>query len=91
MLPFFAYSFQFQSFGQRTVTGNVSDASEGFSLIGVNVVVKGTTTGTATDINGDYSIDVPSDNSILTFSYVGYETMDVPVEWSFSHQCWNDR
>ena len=72
--------FSLQSFGQRTVTGKVTSADEGFSLIGVNVVVKGTSIGTATDINGDYSIEVPNGSSILSYSYIGYENVDVPVD-----------
>jgi TonB-linked SusC/RagA family outer membrane protein len=60
------------------VTGKVTD-SKGETLIGVGVVVKGTTTGTSTDINGNFSITVPEDNSILVFSYLGFETQDVAV------------
>lgn len=55
---------------QRTVTGTVSSATEG-PLVGVNVVVQGTTTGMATDINGNYSITVPGPQAVLVFSYIG--------------------
>lgn len=66
------------AFAQRTVTGTVTDdSSVGFP--GVNVIVKGTSTGTLTDFDGVYSINVPSDNSILVFSYLGYKTQEVEV------------
>lgn len=58
------------------VTGVVSDAQG--TLIGVNVRVKGGTTGVITDFDGNYSIDVPS-NSTLVFSYVGYSDQEVKV------------
>ncbi len=61
----------------RTVTGTVKDA-KGETLLGVNVVVKGTTNGTITDLDGKYSLSVPS-NAIIEFSYIGYITQTVPV------------
>jgi TonB-linked SusC/RagA family outer membrane protein len=63
---------------QKTVTGRVTSATEG-SLIGVNVVVQGTTIGTMTDINGGYSITVPGAQAVLNFSYIGYTTQNVTV------------
>lgn len=63
---------------QRTVTGNVTDPS-GETLVGVNIVVKGTTLGTATDMDGNYSISVSSDDAILTVNYIGYKMQEVPV------------
>ncbi|KPL20742.1 MAG: hypothetical protein AMS23_10450, partial [Bacteroides sp. SM1_62] len=60
-----------------TVTGTVTD-TQGESLIGVNIVVEGTTMGTITDINGNYELEVGPD-ARLTFSYVGYETQTVAV------------
>ncbi len=61
------------------VTGKVTDAADGQSLPGVTVVIKGTTTGTITDIDGNYSIDV-SPNATLEFSFVGYEPQEVVVQ-----------
>lgn len=56
---------------QKRVRGTVSDVN-GEPLIGVNVVVKNATTiGTVTDIGGNYSLEVPGENSILVFSYIG--------------------
>ena len=59
------------------ITGKVTSAS-GDPMPGVSVVVKGTVTGTTTDANGNYSINVP-DNAVLVFSSVGYETAEVSV------------
>ena len=61
---------------QRTVTGTVTDDG-GESLIGASVLVKGSTTGTVTDIDGSYSLDVPDGEQTLIFSYTGYATQEV--------------
>jgi TonB-linked SusC/RagA family outer membrane protein len=63
-------------FAQRTVTGTVLDA-EKQPVVGANVVVKGTTIGTMTDVNGKYSINVPSASSIITVSFIGYVPQDI--------------
>jgi TonB-linked SusC/RagA family outer membrane protein len=60
------------------IDGTVIDASNSESLIGVSVVVKGTTTGTITDLNGNYKLSVP-DNGTLVFGYIGYATQEIPV------------
>ena len=60
-----------------TVSGTVADNTD--PLPGVNVTVKGTTTGTITDIDGKYSIRVPGENAILVFTYIGYETQEIVV------------
>lgn len=64
----------------RTVTGTITDAVDSSPLIGVNIKLKGTTTGVISDIDGNYSIEVDSRKSILIFSYIGYKTREVPVE-----------
>lgn len=61
----------------QTVTGNVSDSNG--VLPGVNVIVKGTSVGTATDFDGNYTIENVESNAILIFSYLGYVTKEVPV------------
>ena len=61
-----------------TVSGTVVD-SEGAPLIGVNIQVKGSTVGTSTDIDGQFSIDEVDADAILIFSYIGYQTLEVPV------------
>lgn len=63
-----------EAFAQNTVVGRVVDANN-TPLIGVNVVVKGTTTGTTTGIDGNYSIKV-AENQTLVFSYLGYTTVE---------------
>jgi iron complex outermembrane receptor protein len=69
----------FQLFGQvNFITGIVSDANSGAPLPGVTIIVKGTTTGTVTDINGTYSIQASSDQS-LVFTFIGYAKQEVPV------------
>ena len=62
------------SIQQQRITGTVSDAATGESLPGVNIKIEGTTSGTVTDNNGRYTIDVPSSNAVLIFSYVGYNS-----------------
>jgi TonB-linked SusC/RagA family outer membrane protein len=64
---------------QVKVTGTVTDASTGDALVGVNVVIDGTTTGVSTDINGKYSIAVPNLNVVLQISYIGYIAQKIPV------------
>ncbi len=61
----------------QTVSGVVSDASG--PIPGVNVLVKGTTTGTQTDFDGNYSLDVGNPNAVLVFSFLGYATQEIPV------------
>lgn len=55
----------------RIIQGTVLEEGTNEPLIGVNVLVKGTTIGTTTDVEGKYSIRIPSDNAILVFSYIG--------------------
>lgn len=64
---------------QRTITGKVTSASDGANLPGVNVVLKGTTTGTVTDANGQYSIATTQDGGVLVFSFIGFTTLEVPT------------
>ncbi|MBE0651135.1 MAG: TonB-dependent receptor [Bacteroidales bacterium] len=63
---------------QITVQGTVKSAVDGISLPGVSVLLKGTTTGTVTDLNGHYSITVPK-TGILVFSYVGFKSQEIIV------------
>lgn len=61
-----------------TVTGKVTD-EKGEPLVGVSVLVKGTVTGTTTDINGKYKINVADGNAVLEFKYIGYDATTVTV------------
>ncbi|HRZ22385.1 MAG TPA: TonB-dependent receptor plug domain-containing protein, partial [Bacteroidales bacterium] len=62
------------------VTGKVTDASDGSTLPGVTVVIKGTTMGTITDENGSYQIQVQSASTILVYSFIGFETQEIVVQ-----------
>ena len=64
---------------QHQVTGEVVDADDGSTIPGVNIVVKGTTTGTTTRTNGTFSLRAPSPTDTLVFSFVGYENQEVPI------------
>ena len=57
------------------LSGKVIDASDGYPLIGVSVMVEGTKTGAATDIDGHFELKIPSQKCNIVFSYVGYETV----------------
>lgn len=63
---------------QRTLSGKVTDQT-GASIPGVTVVVKGTTTGTVTNLDGNYTLQVPADAATLVFSYVGMIAQEVPI------------
>ena len=64
---------------QRTITGTVTD-SRGLFLPGVTVIVKGTTIGTVTGSDGNFTLTVPSDAETLQFSFVGMHTQEIAVE-----------
>ena len=70
------YADDLGAFQQNTVKGTVKDATTGEALIGVTVVVKGTTTGQLTDVNGKFSITVTG-QATLAFSFIGYTTQEV--------------
>lgn len=78
LMVLFAF-MAFQSFGQVEVSGTVKDDTDEL-LPGVSIQIKGTSQGEATDIDGEYAISVPDDQSVLIFSYVGMETQEVNVE-----------
>jgi TonB-dependent SusC/RagA subfamily outer membrane receptor len=67
------------TFAQRTITGTVTDASIGEPLIGANVLVEGTSTGTVTDFDGNYTLEVPDGATALVFSYTGYTEKRVEI------------
>ncbi len=67
----------FSAMAQRTVSGKITDDT-GEALPGVNVVIKGTTIGVTTDLDGNYQISV-DDGAILTYSYVGFETQEIEI------------
>lgn len=80
------YSLDYSSFNEKeslnqeiTITGTITAEEDGQPLPGVNVILKGTTTGVVTDFDGKYSITVSSSNSILVFSSIGFTTKEITV------------
>ncbi|MEX0882844.1 MAG: carboxypeptidase-like regulatory domain-containing protein, partial [Cyclobacteriaceae bacterium] len=62
-----------------SVSGNVTDPS-GESVPGVNILEKGTSNGTVTDLDGNYEITLTSSDATLVFSFIGFETQEIPIE-----------
>jgi len=67
------------TWAQETISGKVTDESDNGDLPGVNVLVKGTTTGTVTDADGNYQLSIAEDARTLVFSSVGYQTREVNI------------
>ncbi|MBC3785517.1 SusC/RagA family TonB-linked outer membrane protein [Spirosoma utsteinense] len=67
------------AYAQSKITGRVIDDQQQ-GLPGVSVVVKGTTTGSVTDVSGNYSLTAPDPNGSLVFSYIGFTTQEVPIK-----------
>jgi TonB-dependent starch-binding outer membrane protein SusC len=63
----------------REVSGVVISGEDNFPLPGVSILLKGTTTGTVTDVDGKYRISVPNNNAVLVFSFIGFTSTEVPV------------
>jgi TonB-linked SusC/RagA family outer membrane protein len=71
-------SFSFAIMAQtKTISGVVTSAEDKESLIGVSVMIKGTSTGTVTDINGKYTISVPNNDAVLVFSMIGMKKTEL--------------
>ena len=79
LLVVMLFAFSGYTWSQTDLTGKVLDGNTGEPLPGVNVTVKGTTTGTITDLDGNFQIKVEDPNAILSFSYVGYLTENVEL------------
>ncbi|WP_170864479.1 SusC/RagA family TonB-linked outer membrane protein [Fodinibius roseus] len=74
------FGYTTAGFAQNTtIHGEITDARTGDTLPGVNILVKGTTTGTSTDSEGNYEFTVPSLQDTLVISFIGYETQEVPI------------
>lgn len=77
LLCFFAVG---SLFGQgRTVSGKITASDDGSPLPGVNVLIKGSATGSISDADGNYKISIANDNAILVFSFIGYKSREVAV------------
>ena len=79
LLLLFCVLFSLSLFSQNSLDGKVTDINSSEAIAGVNVVVKGTSTGTATDFDGNYNIIV-SQGDVLVFSYVGYSTLEITYD-----------
>jgi len=62
-----------------TISGKVTDASDGSPLLGVSIILKGTTIGTVTDQYGKYSLQITNEKSVLEFVFIGYVTQKIEV------------
>ncbi len=63
----------------RTVKGKITASEDGSALPGVNIIIKGTSTGTTTDVEGNYSINAPSGDAILVFSFIGFLNQEIAI------------
>ena len=79
ILFLFFLLFAFSLTAQVEISGIVTDASNGETLIGVNILVVGTSSGTATDIDGKYTLTVGADATALQFSYTGFTTQTIEI------------
>lgn len=80
ILPLFiGLAYQAEAQQGRQVSGTVVSQTESDGLPGVSITVKGTTRGTVTDIDGRFSLEVPSSESILVFSFIGYQSQEIQV------------
>ena len=83
LLLFLGLSVSFQSYSQQgTVKGKVVDATTNEAVIGATVKVKNGKQGTTTDVNGEFSLAVPTGSEILTVSFLGYKSLEVQVNTS---------
>lgn len=65
---------------QNHVTGTITDGNDGSPLIGANVLVKGTAVGTISDLNGGFSVNMPSGRNVLVVSCIGYKTQELTIK-----------
>jgi TonB-linked SusC/RagA family outer membrane protein len=79
ILLFLALISASDAIGQRVIRGLVAASDTGETLPGVNVILKGTSTGVSTDINGNFLLEIPTGNQVLMFSFVGYVDQEIAV------------
>jgi len=79
LLLILEFSFSYVFAQERTITGTVTSAENGESLPGVNVILRGTTVGTVTNIDGEYRLSVPEDAEALTFSFIGLKEQEIAI------------
>jgi TonB-linked SusC/RagA family outer membrane protein len=80
LLTLFSFAFVLTALAQdRIVSGKVTSTDDGSALPGVNVVLKGTTNGAVTDVDGKYKLSIPASGGTLVFSFIGLQTQEVEV------------
>jgi TonB-linked SusC/RagA family outer membrane protein len=79
LLSFMSFAIAFGALAQRTVSGKITSPEDGSGIPGVNVVLKGTTTGTTSDLDGNYRVSVPEEGGTLVYSFVGLEPQDQEI------------
>lgn len=79
LLAFLLFAGLQGAFAQKSISGKVTSSEDGLGLSGVTVMIKGTTVGTLTDLNGAFTLSVPSDAAILAVSFIGMKTLEVPI------------
>ena len=77
VLAFFASATL--TMGQVTVSGKITDAEDGSGIPGANILESGTSSGTVTDFEGNFTLSVQGASSVLIFSFVGYATQEITV------------
>ncbi|MCD4791098.1 MAG: carboxypeptidase-like regulatory domain-containing protein, partial [Bacteroidales bacterium] len=75
----FFIGMQFLQAQDREITGTITSSDDGQPIPGVQIVVKGTTIGTVTDLDGKYTLSVPSDAKILVFKFVGMIPQEIEI------------
>ncbi len=68
------------SFGQRTITGTIYDEGTNETLVGANVLIKGLSIGTVTDVDGNFKLEVPEGSNVLFISYTGYQSQEITLD-----------
>ena len=79
LLAFLLFAGLQSAFAQKTITGKVTSSEDGLGIAGVTVVVKGTTTGTTTGVDGAFTLSVPNDAATLVVSFIGMKTVELPI------------
>lgn len=79
MLFVLLFTWQYSLAQDMTVTGTITSAEDGEPLPGVSVLIKGTSTGTSTDLDGNFRLTVPDRDAVLVTSFIGFETTEIPV------------
>lgn len=80
LLPFLFLFSPLVLFSQFRVSGTVTDETDGLTIIGANILVKGSNAGTTTDLDGRYELDAPGPDAVLVFTYIGFRTVEIPVD-----------